>query len=52
MEKGRYLFTSLDKVWLLLGYFHENHAFPNTFFNEILYRIIGVARFLDGRGEH
>jgi len=32
MEKGRHLFTPLDKLWLLLDYFDENNALSNTNF--------------------
>jgi len=33
-----------------MDYFDENRAFSNTFFfNEILYRVSGIATFLDGR---
>jgi len=51
MEKGRNLFMSLDKVRLLLDVFSRKLRFLRYFCKELLYRISGVARFLDGRGE-
>jgi len=39
MEKGRNLFMSLDKVWLLLDVFSRKSRFFRYFCKELLYRI-------------